>query len=92
MTESPLSDSLDIRAKRLLYRSWHRGCKETDLLLGRFAEQHLSQMVEEELSQYEEILECDDWDIFHWLTGDVPIPANLDNSVMRNLKGFQFSQ
>jgi succinate dehydrogenase flavin-adding protein (antitoxin of CptAB toxin-antitoxin module) len=49
-------------------------------------------MVEEELSQYEEILECDDWDIFHWLTGDVPIPANLDNSVMRNLKGFQFSQ
>ena len=32
----------DTRRKRLLFRSWHRGTKETDLLLGSFAEQHLA--------------------------------------------------
>ena len=32
----------DPRRKRLLFRSWHRGMREADLILGSFAEQHLA--------------------------------------------------
>ena len=32
----------DIRRKRLLFRSWHRGTREADLILGSFAEAYLA--------------------------------------------------
>jgi antitoxin CptB len=61
------------RLKRLLYRSWHRGCKETDIVLGKFAEQHLHTLDNETLDLYEALLDEDDWDIWNWLTNkDVP--------------------
>ncbi|MBV9585986.1 MAG: succinate dehydrogenase assembly factor 2, partial [Alphaproteobacteria bacterium] len=37
-----LSPDPDIRRKRLLYRAWHRGTREADLILGSFAEAHLA--------------------------------------------------
>ena len=47
---------------RLLYRSWHRGCKETDILLGDFAKAMLGELTDDELSDYEELLTVDDAD------------------------------
>ena len=32
------SAGLDERRRRLLYRSWHRGTREMDLIMGRFAD------------------------------------------------------
>ena len=55
--------------KRLHYRSWHRGCKETDLVLGAFADRHLPTLSPELLALYEALLEEDDADIWAWLTG-----------------------
>lgn len=59
----------DIRLKRLTYRSWHRGCKETDLILGRFADTRLSGLTPELLDAFERLLDEDDADIWGWLTG-----------------------
>jgi antitoxin CptB len=89
MTDQPEHDLL---RKQLLYRSWHRGCKETDLLLGRFANVHLDGFNDLELQHYEALLRCDDWDIFAWLTGKEPVPANLDNGVMQKLLAFSFAE
>jgi len=60
--------------KRLHYRSWHRGCKETDLVLGHFADHKMSQLPADMLAIYELLLDENDADIWGWLTGK-PAPA-----------------
>jgi antitoxin CptB len=81
----------DIRRKRLLFRSWHRGTKETDLLLGSFAEQHLAGFTMEQLDRYEALLERDDGDLYDWITGRAAVPAERDDEVMRLLRAFKFT-
>jgi len=55
--------------KRLRYRSWHRGCKETDLILGRFADDKLADLAPAQLSVYEKLLDENDADIWDWISG-----------------------
>ena len=64
------------RIKRLQYQSWYRGCKETDKILGGFARAKLEQLNDIELDEFEALLEEQDPDIFDWLTGKQPVPAN----------------
>lgn len=56
------------RIKRLRYRSWHRGCKETDVILGHFADERLETLDNKMLDIYERLLEEADADIWDWLT------------------------
>lgn len=74
-----------------MYNSWHRGCKETDLLLGKFAKLYLESMSDQELEDYARLLEEDDWDIFNWLTEKSPWPEYYHNSVVEKLKNFHFA-
>jgi antitoxin CptB len=85
-----MGEAPDIRRKRLLFRSWHRGTKETDLLLGSFAEQHLAGMSEAQLDRYEALLEQEDAELFDWITGRVPPPPGRDSDVLRLLMGFRY--
>jgi len=64
----------DPRLKRLTYRSWHRGCKETDQILGRFADARLETLQPLFIDAYEQLLDEDDADIWNWLTGKTEIP------------------
>ena len=59
----------ETRLKRLRYRSWHRGCKETDLVLGRFADEKLAGLSPEILAVYERLLDENDADIWNWVVG-----------------------
>lgn len=79
-TSSPLS--LEDRKRRLRYRSWHRGCKETDVILGQFCDAHLEQFTEADVVAFEALLELDDWDIYAWVTGSVAVPSNLNNPIV----------
>lgn len=64
------AESPDIRLRRIRYRSWHRGCKETDVILGNFADQALHSLNKpEELDAYEALLDEQDVDIWNWLSG-----------------------
>jgi antitoxin CptB len=85
-----MPDEPDIRRKRLLFRSWHRGTKETDLLLGSFAEAHLAGLSEDQLARYEALLEHNDAALFDWITGRVPPPPEHDSDVLRLLSQFRF--
>ena len=38
---------LDARQRRILFRSWHRGMREMDLLLGRFANAEIGNLCDE---------------------------------------------
>ncbi|NBO17943.1 MAG: succinate dehydrogenase assembly factor 2 [Proteobacteria bacterium] len=62
------------RLKRLIYRSVHRGCKETDLIFAQFASLRLSGLDAASLDTYENLLEEADADIWQWLVG-APCPA-----------------
>jgi len=78
----------DIRRKRLLFRSWHRGTRESDLILGRFADAHLAGFDSVQLDRYEALLECADADLFDWIGGRATPPAAHDHDVMRLLLSF----
>ena len=61
-----------MRLKRLRYRSWHRGWKETDLILGQFADENLGNMDAATVDVYEKLLDENDADIWDWLVGKLP--------------------
>ena len=79
----------DIRRKRLLFRSWHRGTRESDLILGRFADAHLAGFDPIQLDRYEALLDCADADLFDWVAGRATPPPVYDNDVMRLLLAFR---
>ena len=81
--------SIDIRRKRLLFRSWHRGTRETDLILGRFADTHIDDFGESQLDRFEALLACEDADLFDWVSGRTAPPPAHDHDVMRLLLGFR---
>ena len=85
----PVPDS-DIRRKRLLFRSWHRGTREADLILGSFAEANLAAFDDTALDRYEALLECPDADLFDWITGRAAPPPEYDSDVTRLLLTFRF--
>jgi antitoxin CptB len=80
--------STEIRRKRLLYRSWHRGTRESDLILGRFAGTHLAGFDDVQLDRYEALLGCADADLFDWVAGRAAPPAAFDHDVMCLLLAF----
>ena len=49
---------LSARQRRILFRSWHRGMREVDLLLGRFANAEIGNLSDDELDAYEILLEA----------------------------------
>lgn len=63
--------------KRLMFRSWHRGTREMDLLMGTFADRNVPGFAEAELTAYEALLETPDPDLYNWVAGVEPPPANL---------------
>jgi antitoxin CptB len=60
---------MENRLKRLRYRSWHRGCKETDIILGNFSDQKLETLTPALLDVYERLLDEDDANIWDWISG-----------------------
>jgi len=76
---------MDTRLKRLRYRSWHRGCKETDLVLGNFADKALESLAPDQLDAYEKLLDEDDVLIWGWLSGqEVPQEYQPLLAMMKN--------
>jgi antitoxin CptB len=83
------SGGLDDRRKRLLFRCWHRGTREMDLILGRFADAEIANLVEDELAQLERLIEVPDPDLYAALTGDVPLAPQYANGMFDRIKSFR---
>lgn len=82
-------DNLEKKRKRLIFRSWHRGTKEMDLILGGFADAHVPGFDEAQLVQYEALLEQSDPDLYNWIIGKDSAPVNIEHSVFQQLKQFR---
>src|SRR5260221_12878332 len=84
------SDGLDPRRRRLLFRSWHRGTREADLIMGRFADAHIVAFSDAELDQFEHLLDALETDLLSWMTGLADVPANHDTPMFRRVREFHF--
>jgi antitoxin CptB len=82
------SSGLDERRKRLLFRCWHRGTREMDLILGRFADAEIGNLSDDELTQLETLLEVNDPDLYAAITGDKALPANVIGTLFARIKAY----
>ncbi len=82
------SAGLDARRRRLLYRLWHRGTREMDLIMGRFADAAIGELTDAEIGELEALAEVPDPEIYAWLTGGRAVPPNYDIAVFRRLRDF----
>lgn len=82
------SDAAARRRKRLRFRSWHRGTRELDLLLGPFADRHLDGLSAAELAEYEALLLMPDPDVYDWILGQAEPPPAVASGVLRLIKKF----
>jgi antitoxin CptB len=88
MSKSDPLGGPDVRSRRLLFRCWHRGTQENDLILGAFAETSLARLDNIQLDRFEALLDCPDTDLFDWILGGSRPPPEHDHDVMRLLRGF----
>jgi antitoxin CptB len=82
------SADLDERRKRILFRSWHRGMREMDLLMGKFSDARISELSDAELDDYEILIDAPDRDILGWLTGEFALPEEYNTPLFQKLKAF----
>jgi antitoxin CptB len=83
------SDGLDDRRKRLLFRCWHRGTREMDLILGRFADAEIATLSDDELAELERLIEAPDTDLYAALSGDRPLPGHDAGPLFARIKAFR---
>lgn len=82
------SAGLDERRKRLLFRSWHRGMREMDYVLGHFANETIADMSEADLDSFEQLMQVPDPDMYKWLSGTQPTPPNWDTELVQRIRAF----
>lgn len=79
-----MSENLEKRRKQLIFRSWHRGTREMDMILGSFADSHVKNMSEEELEAYATFLEISDPELYNWYMQKEAVPEGLDTPLMHS--------
>ncbi|NNC01025.1 succinate dehydrogenase assembly factor 2, partial [Corallococcus exiguus] len=51
------SADLDVRRRQILYRSWHRGMGEMDLIMGGFADSGIEKLSDDEIAEFGQLIE-----------------------------------
>jgi antitoxin CptB len=82
------ADSDALRRRRLRFRVWHRGMREVDLILGRYADARLSELDSGQLDAFEALLETPDQEVLGWVMGEIPIPPASDSPLLRSIIAF----
>jgi antitoxin CptB len=82
------SDGLDPRRRKLKFRAWHRGTREMDLIMGRFADASIEALSDLELDEFERLMERPDPELYGWVTGELDAPAEFETAFLRRLRAF----
>ncbi len=81
------SSALDERRRRILFRAWRRGVREMDLVMGRFADAHLPTMSEDDLAEFERLLDVPDTQALAWIIGGEGAPREFMTPLFARLRG-----
>jgi antitoxin CptB len=84
-----MTDGLDARRKRALFRSLRRGTKESDLVIGGFAKAHVARLSAEQLGRFEALLDCPDPDLLAWIVGRHKAPAERECDVLELMREYE---
>ncbi len=79
--------SINVIRKRLFIKSWRRGTKELDLILGQFSVKNLNKLKMNELTLYEQFLSNDDYLIYNWLFSKEECPAIFESLIKQIQEG-----
>jgi antitoxin CptB len=83
------SADLDPRRRRILYRCWHRGIREMDLVLGQFAEDHIATLSEDQLDELENIMAEEDQDLVQMVTGSLAVPEKFQTPLFEKITSYR---
>ena len=82
------SDEPGLRRRRIAFRAWHRGTREMDLIMGRFADAELAGLDEPGLDAFEALIEQPDPDLYKWVSGEAEPPDDVDSSFLARIRAF----
>jgi antitoxin CptB len=82
------SEGLDDRRKRLLFRCWHRGTREMDMILGGFADVHIAALSDTEMTDLESLMELPDPDLYAAFSGAQPLVPPYEDGIFIRIKQF----
>lgn len=88
MTDGASAGDLDLRRKRAAYRAAHRGTKEMDWLLGRYATAKLDLMNEAQLAAFEDLLDAPDPELQVWIMDTATVPDERYAALIGELRAF----
>lgn len=80
---------LDPRRKRALFRAWHRGMREMDLVMGRFADREIAALPEAQLAGFERLMEEPDQLVYGWIIGRTEPPERVDAALLARIREFR---
>ena len=83
------SADLDPRRKRILFRAWHRGIREMDLVFGQFADNELAGLAEADLDELETIMAEEDNDLVKWVVGEWPVPERYRTPLFERIISYR---
>ncbi|WP_027665865.1 FAD assembly factor SdhE [Rhizobium leguminosarum] len=83
------SAGLDPRRRRILFRCWHRGIREMDLVFGQFAEAEVARLSEAELDEFETIMAEEDNDLVRWIMGTWPVPERFKTPMFARIAAYK---
>lgn len=78
------NEPTETKRARLLWQSRKRGILETCVILGKFAKEHLPTLSREELDEYDEFMNENDWDIYYWITATPEAPKPMPERWQRS--------
>jgi antitoxin CptB len=82
------SEGLDLRRRKLLFRSWHRGMREMDLIMGHYVDAKITLLTDADLDELERLMEFPDRALLAWITGEEEVPVSVDSGLFRDLRDF----
>ena len=80
----------ETRIKRLRFRSWHRGTKEADLMVGGFFDRFSDQWDETQIAWYEMLMDEQDVDIMAWATGTAAAPPHMAGPMLTSMQRLDY--
>ena len=89
LREAGILKDIENTKRRLRFRSWRRGTKESDLVIGGFADKFLDKLSSEQLRQFETLLDQNDHDVLSWVNEVSDPPKDYDTDVLKLIKHFK---
>ncbi len=89
--QNSAGEDIAIRRRRIIYRAWHRGTREMDLVLGPFADAHVDQFGAPELDRLETLMDEEDTDLLKWVMGQEPVPEAVDGQMLGRIIAYRLN-